>query len=243
MKRLWISVVTILFAMVMWGGGFHMKFQEHRDGYYHHGTMDPAVDREYDLWFSDGKIALSSENFRILLDGKGHTIRFLNLEGSSYVESTLPLNLAGMAEESLAQRLAMFPVHGVVKPTEEKKIIQGVSCRGFDQESWIEYQGERYYETETRTWVADQPFQDWDRYLPLVIDLLKLENPDEEFLKAQIAMGGLAVATESVRYADAKAIRSSTTLLLAEEAEIPAELFAIPEGFEKKATLTRQDLP
>jgi hypothetical protein len=136
----------------------------------------------------------------------------------------------------------MFQRTGEIKPLEEKKTIHGKECSGYAMGDWIMYQGGKVNEREVTRWVTtDVPF-DLEKFNALFVDLLKLSNLADDYIGKIKEIKGFQLANEETTYAEGMAMTTTTKVVEMVEKEAPADLFAIPEGYEKRETLSLQDM-
>ena len=215
-----------------------IKTKEHKDASYHHGTVEPAVDSEREMWIGDGRIAAIDDDHHLIFDFPGNKLTIIQFRDSSYVEAELPLDMTRIVAPEMVQRMAMFPTTGEVKALDEKKDIGGRECGCYMVGSWIDYMGTRFRETERTSWVTtDLPF-DIDILESYYDVVFRMQNFSNEYIEARKAVKGLEIFSESVQYSEGQANKSTSEVIGIEEKDPPEGIYMIPEGFVKKDVLT-----
>ena len=242
MKRLIALFALWLLVPLTVHGALYIKQKEHTDAHYHHGSIDPEVNRDIEQWISGKRMAMEFENRKIIIDLAKKKMVILLKDKKEYVEADLPLDLAAVVDESIVPLIQMYKTTGEVETLEEKKELPEGPCRGYRITSWIPYEGTRYNETEMVSWVTEKVKVDLDTYTDLVTEFYRLENLHEDFIKIAREIKGLSLQSASTRYAEGNAVTTTSSVVTMEEREAPEGLFAVPEGFSKKDKLTREDL-
>jgi len=221
---------------------FCVKQKSHTDGYYNGGVTYPPEDEDREIWIAGDKMAVIGKNRSIIIDSGKKLMFFINHIDSTYAEIDLPLDWPAVVPEQLAGRLQIFRRHGEVRETDETKKIGEWNCKGYDVASWILYEGNRYYEVETKVWVTTDLPIDLDTYAPVVDEIGRLRNYHDDFIKELGKIQGVQMASETVNYRQGFSFGSNEDLLEAFEEDPPADVYSVPEGYTKKEQLSIQDL-
>ena len=174
------TILTALIVVFLLGSyaqaDTYVKHKLHTDGYYYGGHVTPEKNREIDVWVGKEKTAFIHEHRSIIFNLKEKTFIFINLDDSTYVESTLPVDFSILVSEEYHARLQMFPTIGTVEATGEEREIDGMKCKGYKFHTWIPYEGTKYDESETIAWIAaDTPFN-VEAFTEVNAQRLKLHN-------------------------------------------------------------------
>ncbi len=234
MRRLTLFLFCLAFVPAASRADTWMKVREHTDANYHHGTEDPAVDSESEIWIGEGRIASIDKDRHYIIDMTAGKVIIVEQADTAYVETALPFALSVILPEQVRPRAAMFQTTGEVTKLEGTREIGGRRCEGWIVHSWIDYQEVKYNETERTTWIAkDLPIsgRDLETYYDVV---WKLNNFNDGFVAALKGMGGWEMLTESVTYSEGNAVKSSSQVVEVAEKDAPAGIFTIPQGYRKK---------
>ncbi|MBD3178941.1 MAG: hypothetical protein GF417_04705 [Candidatus Latescibacteria bacterium] len=217
---------------------FMVRIEEHRDGHYHHGSMEPAEDSEGEIWFGDSMVSILHDDRRYIIDTDAEKMIIVELKDSIYVETSLPLNLASVVPEEQARRLAMFPTVGEVKKTGETRRIGGRECSGYMVNTWVMYQGNRYNQRESRVWVTTDIPVDARLLRAFNRNMIALRNMGEEMASSLMEVEGLNMLSETVEYSEGAEINSSAKVIECGEMEPGRGVYSVPEGFNKQERLS-----
>ena len=243
MKKTYRILLFVMLAVSnVFAADYYVKFKIHTDSYYHHGGMEPEVNSEREIWIGEKKMAVISEGSKIIVDLNKNTLIFINLRDSCYAETSLPVDLYQLADEQIVPQLKMYQSVGTVKETDETSKILDYDCKGYDLNVWIEFQGERFNETEIKLWTTtDVPF-DLQMYDEMDQQIIKLNNFSDDLLTEIKKVKGFTIVNESVRYQEATAIKSITKMVEISEKKSLPDVYTIPDGFKKKEKLSIEDL-
>ncbi|KPJ59228.1 MAG: hypothetical protein AMJ46_12050 [Latescibacteria bacterium DG_63] len=238
-----ILILTALFIGVpLANADVYLRHEVHTDGYYYGGENTPPRDRTYEVWIGEKKMAVLYEHRTIIFDLNRNMLTFINVDDSTYAETTLPLDWSNLLSEEEAARVRMFQTVGIVGETEETMEIDGRECEAYELTTWIPYEGSRYNETDTNGWLtADLPF-DVETYEELEVHNLRLQNMKEELLEEVTKKRGYPIALEDKTYVKGFSVRTTNDVVEIAEKDAPAGVYSAPEGFTKKEKLSLGDL-
>jgi hypothetical protein len=154
----------------------------------------------------------------------------------TYAESPLPLDMKNLTDEESWNRLQNYQTRGKVETTDQHRRIGRWDCRAFkvtvDVPTPLEI---TYWATE------DLPF-DWRKAAALALPIRKLANYSEEYIEALSLIQGHPVLIETTIFISGSSFGSVSKVAEISESSAPDDIFAIPEGFEKKERLSILDL-
>lgn len=238
MNRILAAALLILLSASSARADYCLTVREHRDGHYHHGSMQPAEDSETKIWFGENIIVIHQEDRRFIIDPGSQKLTVVEMKDSVYVDTPLPLELSALVPEERVNRLAIFPTEGEVEKLDETREIRGKNCDGYLVKTWVMYHGSRYNERESRVWVTtDIPVKGE------LLDLLSrttasLRNMSDEMEADFEAISGINFLTETVEFSEGFEINSSTRVVECGEMEPETDVYAIPDGFSKQERLS-----
>jgi len=234
MRRLTLFVLCLAFVPAALRADTWMRVREHTEASYHHGTVDPAVDSETEIWIGVGRIASIDKDRHYIMDMTAGRVIVAEKADTAYVETALPFSLSVILPEEVRPRAAMFQTTGEVTRLEETKMIGGRMCRGWMVHSWIDYLETRFNETERTVWIAeDLPVG--EKVLDTYYDVVwRMNNFNDGFVAALKGMGGWEMMTESVTYSEGQAVKSYSLVEEIAEKEAPAGVYEVPGGYRKK---------
>jgi hypothetical protein len=240
----WNTVLVLAALLVPLGAhaDTYVLRESHTDSFYSGGRVTPAADATTETWIGEKRLAYISPSTKVIVDLENNTAAVVNLRDRTWVETALPLDLAGLLSEEEYARIQPYARQGTVADAEVTKTFDGRKCRAWNVEDWIVYEGSRYDEREMRTWTtADVPF-DLTAFRKMFVQLAKLQNLGDEYLGLLLEIDGFQVASEETRYDEGQAVRTETRVKEITVKDPPVDAYAVPEGFTKKDKLTLQDL-
>ncbi len=242
MKRLIFLPLIALVCVPAARADTYVKILSHTDSYYHMGLVTPAEDSERELWVGDSTVATYTANRIFVADLRPRTICVVNRNDSTFVETTLPLDVPSIVAEDAVPYIHSYKVVGTVKPTTEEREIGGRSCKCYEGTYCVKVGDECYYETDLKMWVTtDVPF-DSGIYSEIITNTQKLLNYDDELLEQLAAIRGFPVLMEATTYASGLELTSYESVVEISEKEPGADVYSVPGGFKQKEKLSLRDL-
>ncbi len=235
-------IVMVIFTAVVMNADVYVKEKTHTDSVYHHGTVEPATDTVNEFWIGNKKMAAITEGRIVIIDLNQNRFIFANRKDKTYVETTLPLDLAKILPAQLQMRAAMFRTKGEVKETSETKKIGKWNTKCYEINTWIIYEGARLNQRDTKAWFTTNVPFDLNIYMEILPIFLKLTNYDETLINEMKKIKAVRVSSETMRYIDGKSVKSNREIVEMSEKNAPAGIYSIPKEFKKKDQLTMQDL-
>lgn len=239
-----IPLVLALFLVPPAGAGADIcvKQHAHTDDYYYGGEVTPAEDTDIEVWFGDKRMAYVTENRSIVIDLAGGKLTWINHTDSTYAETTLPFEWAGIADEETVGWLGRYPRTGTIKATDRTRQINGYNCRCYEITSWIDVQGSRYNETDEQLWVTTDLPLDWETFEETNAIFATLRNADPEYTDALTAVKGYPILSDGDRFIKGFSVKTTEEVLDVLERDPRKDVYSVPEGFTRKEKLTIQDI-
>jgi len=212
------------------------------DSYYDGGVPHAAEKTTAELWVGRQRIARIADNLSVIVDFEKKTVTVVLPSSKSYVESTLPLDWAALASPEVAKLVAGYAVAGTVEGKRARQKVDGRKCSSYRLTSWIAIEGVRYDEVEAEVWATrDLPLTRKDlARLNQLLGFLRNYGPDLTAATAKIE--GFPVKVEITHFEHGYTRGERRTVTAIAKKKPPPEVYGVPEGFEKKAALTIQDL-
>jgi len=242
MKSALLVVLALLITASSLSAEVCVKHHTHTDAYYYGGSTTPEVDRDFELWFGEGKLALVEENSKIIFDITANTMTFINFNDSIYLDTTLPPQWENIIVEEEVGRIQMYQYTGEMKELGEEKELDGHKCSGHMLTTWIPFEDIKYNETDEVAWYTeDVPF-DLEIYKKAYPCLLALRNYNAELITSLGEGAGYPMSSEETRFQKGLKIKTVTTTKDISEKDAPEGFWVAPEGFTKKDRITIQEL-
>ena len=242
MRSLIIAALLLAVAAAPLSAEVRVKHHTHTGAYYYGGTNNPEVNRDYELWFGDGRIAMVNENTTMFFDMTDSTFTFIHKGDSIYLQTAMPIQWQNVIVEDEVGRIQMYQYTGEMKETEEKRMIDGRECTARMLTTWIPYEDIRYNEGDDVSWYTDDVPFDVGLFRKVWPCLLTLRNYNQEFIESLGSGEGYPVRSEQTRYQKGIEIKTVTTVEGIDEIDAPGSFWKVPEGFEKRDRITIREL-
>jgi hypothetical protein len=238
MKKLMIFAAILALAALSLSADIYVKSKSHTDAMSIMGQNTPAKDDVSEQWISDYALAQSSAAQGFIIDLKKNTMTFLNHGKKTYVETTLPLDMAKILPPQMAAMAGMMTMTATVTPGQDKKKIGNWNCSLYDMNMSVMGMA-----MPMKIWAStDVPF-DTAKYASLFANLLKGQmRLDDASVKEFQKIRGFQIASEmNAEIMGAKMHTSSEVLEIAVK-PAPANAYSVPKGYVKKDTLAVDEI-
>ncbi len=238
MKKLAACLLMVMAVALSLSADIYVKTKSHSDAMTMMGQTQPAKDSFNETWFAEDKMAMLAEGQIYIVDLKKNMMFIVNVNAKSYVESTLPLDIAKLLPPEMAAMAGMLSMTATVNATGEKKKIGNWNCQGFDVKMTIMGMA-----MPMKIWAsADVPF-DTSKYMALFSNVLKGQmRLDDASVKEFQKIKGFQIASEVNAEMMGAKIRQTTEVVEISQKAAPAGTFAPPAGFTKKDKLSMEEL-
>lgn len=243
MKRLALILTLVIFSAASLGADVYIKSKTHTDPFEMMGQSQPAKDEVTEQWLGNNTFATSSSRQNMIIDLNKQVMYIVYPQSQSYVEASLPIDMAKLLPEQIAQMMAMFKVTAKVTANGQTKKIGQWNCAGYDVE--MNMTGMMPMTMKMSTWATtDVPF-DWKSYmekmLPTVMKASSVNMPfGEDVLNEFKKIEGFQVAAEMTMTMMGATLRIITEVEEISEKTAPAGIYAVPAGYKKQDKLTLQ---
>jgi hypothetical protein len=203
------------------------------------GQSQPATDTISEQWIADDRFASVSSDQTFIIDGKKNLAYMVFHKSKTYVESALPFDLTKLLPPEAAAMAGMFTMSATVSPTTETKKIGQWNCTGYDVTISIMGMG-----MKMKAWATtDVPFDIEAFKAKIFGNLLKGQmRLDDNSVKEMMKIKGFQIASETSGDIMGAKMRSTVETLEISKKDAPANVFAPPAGYTKKATLSMEDI-
>lgn len=242
MRSALLAVLALLVAAPPLSAEICVRHHTHTDEYYYGGSTTPEVDREYEIWFGDGRIAYVQENVKMIVNVSAGTFTFVGLSDSMWVRAPLPMAWDSILAEAELSRVMMYQYTGELKEPGEVKELDGRRCTPRMLLTWIPFEEEIYNETDEVIWYTDDVPVDLSLYAKVLPCLLTLRNYKPELIETLAAEARYPARTESTRFMKGFGVTTVDTITEIREVDAPEGLWDVPDGFTKRDRLTIRDL-
>ena len=221
----------------------YLKQKQKTNAFLMMGQEQPAQEFETESWISDGAMWTKMGNKGILIKEDGSMI-MLDHVGKTYTE--MSMNYEKMAEASGdkmdAEDMAglkqfmnkMMDIKISVKPTGEKKKINGYNCQ-----KYIQTMEMGMGTNKSIIWATTDIKVDPDSYAKFTASTLAnqpgMEQSIDKIVHEMKKIKGVQVLNETTMNMMGQEMKTSVELLEIKEGKAPSKVFLIPKGYKKKA--------
>jgi len=236
------AMLVLMVASVPAAADICVKHHTVTEAYEHEGEMVPEIERDYQVWFGNGKVAYDYSNIKMLVDVSKNTLVFVNKDDSTYLETTIPVKWEDIVVEEDLPRIRAYRTAGEIEELGEEKELEGRQCAGYYLKTWIPFEEETIGETESVIWYTDDVPFDMDLYRQVHPCILTLRNFTPDFIERMGEYTDYPVRIEETRNVRGTKIRTVNTIEEICTVDAPEDLWKVPEGFTEKERITIQDI-
>lgn len=239
MKKLLTVVLAVLAVSLSLSADFYVKAKNHSDPVSMMGQTTPATDTISETWISDNAVCMKTGDTAMIVDLAKKMYYMVNFESKSYVETTLPLDLAKIMPPEAAAMMGMMTMTATVTPTAETKKIGQWNCKGYDMT--VSVMG---MPMKTKVWAStDVPF-DAAKFAEKFMGAIAKGQMrlDDASLKELLKIKGYQIATEMDAEMMGAKIKATMEVVEISKKDAPAGTYSVPAGFKKNATMSMGDL-
>jgi hypothetical protein len=237
MKKIALIVAAIILSVAFLGADVYIKTKTHTDPFEMMGKSQPAKDEVQEQWIGDNKFAAIQATQRIILDLDKKMMYVVYPKTESYVETQLPLDMAKLLPEQVAQMMSMMKMTVKVTPSGQTKTIGKWKCNGYDIDI-----GMMMMNMKMTSWATtDVPF-DWEMYssklLPAIMKSSGQMFLDDDSMNEFKKIKGFQVASEMTMNMMGQNIRVTSEVLEISKKTAPKGTYTVPGSYSKQDKLT-----
>lgn len=234
MKKLLTCLAMMLAVTLALSADVYVKMKTHSDAMSIMGQTTPAQDGTTEQWIGEDKFAsLGDQSF--IIDLKKNLGYIINAKAKTYVETPLPLDMSKLLPPEAAAFAGMMKMSATVAPTTETKKIGSWTCTGYDVNLSMPM-----FAMKMKVWAAtDVPFDVNAFNAKIWANLVKGQMMmDDASIKEMAKIKGFQIATETTGDVMGAKMRSTTEVVEIAKKDAPANVYSVPAGFTKTATLS-----
>jgi hypothetical protein len=235
MKKLFACLAMMLVIALSLSADIYVKMKTHTDAMSVMGQNTPAQDGTTEQWIGDDKFASVGGDQSFVIDLKKNMGYIINAKAKTYVETPLPLDMSKLLPPEAAAFAGMMKMTATVAPTTETKKVGLWNCTGYDVNLSMSM-----FAMKMRVWAAtDVPFDVNAFNTKIWANLAKGQMMmDDASMKEMAKIKGFQIATETTGDVMGAKMRSTTEVVEITKKDAPANVYSVPAGFTKTATLS-----
>jgi len=239
MKKLCVFFSLVLMLAAFASADVYIKSKTHTDAFAVMGQSQPAKDETTEQWMGDDRFATITPEMTFIVDLKKNMLYWINHGNKTYLESTLPFDMAKLLDPQMAQMMGqMMKMTVTVTPNNQTKTVGQWKCSGYDVAMNM-----MMMPMKMSVWAStDVPF-DVDKFMKLYMNVLKAQlRLDDAAVQEMMKVKGYWIATEM--NADIMGAKMHNTIEVVEISnKTPgASVYSVPAGYTKKDKLTMEDM-
>lgn len=235
MKKLFTCLAMMLAVTLALSADVYVKMKTHSDAMSIMGQTTPAQDGTTEQWIGDDKFASLGGDQSFIIDLKKNLGYIINAKAKTYVETPLPIDMSKLLPPEAAAFAGMMKMSATVAPTTETKKIGSWTCTGYDVNLSM-----TMFAMKMKVWAAtDVPFDANAFNAKIWANLVKGQMMmDDASIKEMAKIKGFQIATETTGDVMGAKMRSTTEVVEIAKKDAPANVYSVPAGFTKTATLS-----
>jgi hypothetical protein len=237
MKKILFALVLVLAFSVLLSADVYIKTNVHTDAFAMMGKNQPAKDEVMEQWVGNNQLANITGDKVMIMDMNKNLMYIVNPKEKSYVETTLPLDMAKLVPKEASQMLSMMKMTVKVTPNGQKEKVNKWDCRGYDVDMNM-----MMMQMKMKVWATtDVPF-DWKMFAKMYANVSKMSFMDDASIAEFKKVEGYQIASEMTMNMMGTNMKVTTQVAEITSKPAPAGIYTVPAGFSKKDNLSLQDL-
>ncbi|MDQ1351900.1 MAG: hypothetical protein QG657_2206 [Acidobacteriota bacterium] len=232
MKKLFLVLTLVLLSVAFLSADVYIK-QQTKTGAF---MGQPAKDMIQEQWFGNNRITTITQDTQFIINVAEKKFYMINHNTKTYVESTLPLDMAKLMPEQMAgmMKSMMEGMTVSVQANGQSKKVGNWNTKGYDVNmTMMGMQMKMIFWAST-----DVPF-DWKKLANLSGELYKAQmRLSEKFVEEFKKVEGYPVASDM----EMMGIKVSMVTVVIAEKTPPANLYTPPAGYSKKDKFAMEDM-
>jgi hypothetical protein len=239
MKKLCVFFSLVLMLAAFARADVYIKSKTHTDAFAVMGQSQPAKDETTEQWMGDDRFATITPEMTFIVDLKKNMLYWINHGNKTYLESTLPFDMAKLLDPQMAQMMGqMMKMTVTVTPNNQTKTIGQWECSGYDVAMNM-----MMMPMKMSVWAStDVPF-DVDKFMKLYMNVMKAQlRLDDAAVQEMMKVKGYWIATEMNADIMGAKMHNTTEVVEISNKTPGALVYSVPAGYTKKDKLTMEDM-
>jgi predicted SpoU family rRNA methylase len=232
MKKLFLVLTLVLLSAAFLSADVYIK-QQTKTGAF---MGQPAKDIVQEQWFGNNRIATVTQENSFIINLADKKFYMINHKTKTYVEASLPLDMAKLMPEQMAgmMKSMMDGMTVSVQPNGQSKKIGNWNTKGYDVNMTMMGMNMKMI-----FWAStDVPF-DWKKVAAPSGELYKVQmRLGEKFIEEFKKIEGYPVASDM----EMMGIKVSMITTEISEKTPPASVYTVPAGYTKKDKFGMEDM-
>lgn len=246
MRRLFTIFAVVVVAFSFLSADIYIKQNHHTDAVSMMGQSQPAKDQVQEIWVGKNKMATHTDDVSMLLDLDKKIMYMVNHGKKSYIEMTIPVDIAKYMPEQMRGMIdsMMGSLKVTVNSKNEAKTIKTFKCDGYDVKMEMSMMGMPMV-MNMKVWASTAVPFNWEEVMQMMMDnMMKAQmRLSDEAVKEMKKVKGYWMEMEMTMNMMGADIKSKTEVLeIDANKAADASKFTVPAGYTKKEQLSMGDM-
>jgi hypothetical protein len=239
MKKFLICLMMISVVALSLSADVYIKSKTHTDAMSVMGQNTPAKDGFSEQWIGNDMFAMISEDQSYVIDLKKNIGYIINHASKTYVETPLPLDLAKLLPPEAAAFAGMMKMTMTVNPTNDTKKIGQWNCAGYESTTTVMGMA-----IKTKIWASTDVGFDVAAFNSKIFsNFVKGQMMvDDASVKEMAKIKGFQISSDTSGEIMGAKMKSTTEVVEIAKKDAPANVYGVPAGYTKKATLDMSEV-
>jgi hypothetical protein len=237
MKKILFAVIIVLATVLLLSADVYIKTNVHTDAFAMMGQNQPAKDEVTEQWLGNNQMVNMMKDKAMILDMNKNVMFIVNPKDKTYVQTTLPLDMAKLLPKEAAAMMSMMKMTVKVTANGQTQKIDKWNCSGYDIEMNM-----MMMPMKMKVWATtDVPF-DWKSFAKMYANVSKVQFMDDAAIAEFKKINGFQVASEMNMDMMGAKMKVTSKVVEITQKPAPAGIYAVPAGYTKMDTLSMEDL-
>lgn len=236
------------------GADTHVRAEYHFSERYHHGSLQPGYELEYEWWIGAERISFVRQEYsnyegyllesamRVTFDREKNRVIVVNWSDSTFTVVDIPTDPDAAVDTAFASALKDYRIDCSIGKTGETESAGTIPCAIYNISESVSFRGELFFERERRIMASSEVPFDWRLAADLFEFIRSFFNPGGACLAGIQKLEGFILASEDRRFSRGETLSSSLGTISIKEETPPPGIYGIPAGLERMERLDRAKL-
>lgn len=241
MRKLLSIIFVMLFCAQFSVADIFIKSVTRTDTYAGGEVKSSKETAESTIWIGKDRIAYNTPDFKIILNKKENRFFFSNAKRKTYVEASVPLDMALLLSEDLKLLYGAGKTTGTVRETGETRKIKDFDCKEYEVKYWKTYDETPTDRLKIKVLAAKEAVPDLSLHDEMLDYMRMIFNRDEKLRKELQKINGIQMYLEVSEPRGDTEVRYIEEVIEISDREPPEGVYSVPEGYKKEITFNKKD--
>jgi hypothetical protein len=237
MKKVLFAVIAVLAVALLLPADVYIKTNTHTDAFEMMGQKQPAKDDITEQWVGNNQMVNKTGDKIMIMDMNKNSMYIVSTKDKSYVETTLPLDMAKLLPKEAASMMSMMKVTVKVTPNGQTQKVSKWNCSGYDVDMNM-----MMMQMKMKIWATTEVPFDWKSFAKMSTNVSKMQFMDDAAISEFMKINGFQVASEMSMDMMGSKMKVTSQVVEISQKPAPAGIYSVPAGFTKKNMLSMEDV-